>query len=160
MGFGINFFSRDNNRTSLPQGTTVSETSFINSSFDTTLGTTNTNTDNTTFATNPNTPAFTDTELAEMFELAGVSSTEANSATSTVNSLAPMENAGFDLAELDETLSPATVGYIFDAYEDNSALRISRENQATADLMENLPKNTPTSFIDAFMYSMNDKQVA
>ena len=104
-----------------------------------------------------NTPAYTDADLAEMYLLAGVEPTDAPVATSTTKSLAAVEAAGFDLVDLDEIFEdePDVVAHTLTAFQDGSALRIGRENQSTATLIENLPEGTTPEEFEAFMYAIN-----
>lgn len=112
-----------------------------------------------------NSPVYTEADLAEMFELAGidpVSSEAAPEATSTTKTFAVMEAAGLDLADLDEIFAdePDVVAHTLTAFQNGSASRIERQNQSVATLIENLPEGTTETEFEAFMYAFNDKQVA
>lgn len=109
--------------------------------------------------TNPvdNNPVYTDADMAQMWLEAGVNPTDAPVAASTVTSLAAMEGAGFDLAELDEIFAdePDVVAHTLTAFQNGSASRIERENQGVATLIENLPEGTTEEEFEAFMYAFN-----
>lgn len=108
-----------------------------------------------------NSPVYSDEDLAFMFEEAGVSQTEAKVAESTLTAINVMEEAGFNLAELDEIFEdePEVVAQTLTAFNNGSATRISNGGQTYSSIIESLPKDAPEGFFDAFMYAINNKEV-
>ena len=108
-----------------------------------------------------NSPVFSDEELDSMFDLANVPHTEAEFAASTPDAINAMEEAGFNLAELDEIFpeEPEVVAQTLSAFNNGSATRISNGGQTYSSIIESLPKDAPEGFFDAFMYAINNKEV-
>ena len=108
-----------------------------------------------------NSPVFSDEELDSMFDLANVPQTEAEYAAATPNAINAMEEAGLDLASLDEIFpeEPEVVAQTLSAFNNGSATRISNGGQTYSSIIESLPKDAPEGFFDAFMYAINNKEV-
>ena len=96
-----------------------------------------------------------------MFDLANVPQTEAEYAAATPNVINAMEEAGLDLASLDEIFpeEPEVVAQTLSAFNNGSATRISNGGQTYSSIIENLPTDAPEGFFDAFMYAINNKEV-
>lgn len=116
---------------------------------------------NTENAKSVDSPVYTDEDLAQMWLEAGVEPTEVSTVASTTTSLAALEGAGFDIAELDEIFAdePEVVAHTLSAFSNGSASRISNGSQSFGAVIENLPEDAPAGFFDAFMYAINNDRV-